>query len=1007
MASPRQKLIAATNLLSKYYGLPILEDLLTAEALKGVTGQAGQPANVNESDKLLDTIIANFINSSSGALTSNQLINRFNDLLKDNQIAEDRFNEIFQIFFVGAKNLITGTTADFTEEDRTISRPPITGILEYEGSDQGQLGTTINSTYAAPTKESPSLSVILCNSPRIGLAGRDINAVTIFLNGIPNVEISRATPFINIEFFFPRPAIGGGDKGRLQTLSLSKFLLGAEQVDGGTSALATIAQAGQTGQATVNDETGEVNTDDVHATAGMELFCSPQSLVNADATDAPELRAVPILDKFRPLMTLESLEITVAPSTGLMSFKTGELKFTLHDRSRLAEIAEFVRADLYGKTDIMIEYGWSHPDGQSVIGSNNPYGDLINGMKVKEKYQVINSSFTFDDVGQIIVTLKLAMKGAIDFDTELIASDSDSVASVIKEIEELQRLVGDYRERIFSNTVTARSKEVRGIQVLDAAQDAIGQVSAGKKLRDEMKQFRRSLKQSKNNPDAQRLIEALNSLFGKEKKSTGAVKNLRNTILKSINNKMNKLEANGRDPFLIDDDSKKKTGQRKIVDAKNSKAKRKFKQLTKLTTNVSGIKLGSEVSLAKILLNFVAEPLANTAKFDDIQFVFYPFNRYAGTASKLNIGNFAVNLKFFTEEFQRYRLDHIAKSGNMNLSDFLDFLADIVLDDPGARSYGLFDDNGAFYKNVYNDDGTQRSAQIVDNIPDYQVRLEAKLKRYTPDGSWKMPQVDFFIESLTEAVGEVLGQDATINTSRTILRIHVFDRQTNSYDTLQALLASTRDSEIEAINNATPPASPDTANVGVDKEYARNAVAILEAASTSNLIEPIPSDDPDLPTKYRIIGSPRELKEFMMRTMPYVIYGTAGTTIKTANLSSIQDSKLATVNLLRSFNKTELQPNGENPGGLPMRIIPTELNLNGMGCPLINFAQQFFCDFQTGTTADAIYAVVGLTHSFQPGEFTSNIKLAPLDGWGRYMSLVQRVGQAAEILKDIDKQRDS
>jgi len=1002
MASSRQKLAKAANLLSKYYGLPVLQDMLNAESLKAVLGQESS-ANVNESDKLLDTLMANFINASSGALPTHRLIDKLNELIKGSPPeTQQRLNELLQVFFVSDK-LVEGTTTDFKETDRTTKRTPINDILEYDGK-QGKSGAIINSNPFAPSKESPSLSVILANSHRLGLTNRDVNPVTIFLNGIPNIEINRAVPFVNIEFFFPRPPVGQGEQRRAQTLSMVKFLEGAVKIDDDKSALGIMANAGQVEGK--NIASGEALSDN-YATAGMELFTSPQSLVNANATDDPTLRSTPILDKFRPLMTLQGLDITVAPSTGLMSFKTAELKLVLHDRSRLAEVAEFVRADLYGKTEILIEYGWSHPEGSSTSGTDNPYGDLINGMRVKEKYGVINSSFTFDDVGQVIITLTMAMRGSIDFNTELIASDSESIGSVIKEIEELQKLIGDYRERIFNTNVTARSKEIRGIQILDAAQDAINQVSAGKKLREEMRKFKAGLRKSKTG-SAKELKQALDELFGAKGKG-GQVGNLRKKIINSIDKKMLKLQSKGTDPFLINSATFKKSGERNVVAARGEdqrKGRRAFQKLFKAPSGPKGIKTGSEVSLAKILLNFVAEPLANTGKFDDIQIVFYPFNEYAGRAHNLNIGNFAVSLKHFTEEFHRYRLDHISKSGNMNLNDFLDFLADVVIDDPGASSYGLFDKNGPLYKNVFKEDGSERSTEIAGNVADYQTRLEEILDGITPDGSFKMPQIDFFLESLAEAIGEDEdGEDATQNSGKTVLRVHIFDRQATSYNSLQALLASTRDAEIEAINTAPRKLSVGEGNKGVEDDKQKNAAAILAAANASNLIEPIKSSDSSLPTNYRISGSPRELKDFMMRTMPYIIYGTAGTTIKQANLSSLQDSKLSTVNLLRSFNKSELQPNGENPGGLPMRIIPTELNLSTLGCPLVNFAQQFFVDFQTGTTADAIYAVTGLTHRFVPGEFSSEIKMAPLDGWGRYMSLVQRVGQAAKILGEIEESK--
>jgi hypothetical protein len=116
----------------------------------------------------------------------------------------------------------------------------------------------------------------------------------------------------------------------------------------------------------------------------------------------------------------------------------------------------------------------------------------------------------------------------------------------------------------------------------------------------------------------------------------------------------------------------------------------------------------------------------------------------------------------------------------------------------------------------------------------------------------------------------------------------------------------------------------------------------------------------------------------------------------------MQDSQLSTVNMLRSFRRRgEVLPNGEQPGGLPMQVIPTQLSLETFGCPLINFAQQFFIDFQTGTTADNIYAVVELEHRITSGEFKTNIRLSPQDAFGTYNSLAGRMNTVSQILRQV------
>lgn len=137
-----------------------------------------------------------------------------------------------------------------------------------------------------------------------------------------------------------------------------------------------------------------------------------------------------------------------------------------------------------------------------------------------------------------------------------------------------------------------------------------------------------------------------------------------------------------------------------------------------------------------------------------------------------------------------------------------------------------------------------------------------------------------------------------------------------------------------------------------------------------------------------------------MRTMPYVIFGANGTTIKQSNLTSIQDPQLSTVNMLRSYQQNGTEPNGEQPAGLPLQIIPCELSVSTFGCPLVDFAQQFFIDFQTGTSIDNIYAVTGLTHRIAPGDFSSELKMAPLDAYGTYRSLLSRINSAALALRE-------
>jgi len=989
MSFVRQKrMIEATNVLAKYYGLPDTQSVIKTLKLDAMDPQKDQ--NIGNLPTATELRIQNIMSDTTcGVLPSRRLIKKIVE-----EIGPQEAAKYLRIFFDGKSD----TTITELEELGIVS---INELLGYSVG-QADNNTVMNANSSSPSKTFPSVCTIECNTSRVGLIQKNIHPTVIFLNGIPNVEINRAVPFINIEFYFARPPINETTK-QVQTLSLTKFLEGAQTVDETSSSpLNILASAGKTAGKDI--VTGEPISD-IYATAGMELFTSPQTLVNANEEYDRILRSNPVLDKFRPLMTLKDLQITVQPSRGLMSYKSATLNLVLHDRSRLSEVAEFVRADLYGTNEIKIQYGWSHPDGETVIGVDNPYGDLINGMRVEEKYGVVNSSFSFDEVGQVNITLELAMRGGIEFRTELVSSDKDKTGNVLKKIGELQKLVGEHRKRLSGEKAGLKTKEIRGSQILDAASDATSHLKFSKKLINSMKTFESQLKGKYSPANAKELSDALEELFGDEKKKkegkNGLVGKLRETIASSIGRKIEQMAAQP-DPYLVSIEGLKEKSHRirqRNIDP--TTMRKEYAALKKNFPNLKNIPNGYSVSLARLLLSFVAEPLANTGKFDDIQLIFYPFNKYAGFASKINIANFNIDLTYFVQQFYRYRLDQVSKSGVMNLSEFLNFVNETIVNDPAAHSYGLRDKGGAWFKTPF-EKGEPKETKIVLNAADYQSRLEERLKNVTPDASFQMPQLDFYIEALPEQTGDRDNEDSEIDTGRTILRVHIFDQVASSYDTLNALLAASRDSELNAIGG--PPSNDEGGNKGVQDSKKAEMAQILSSAEKSQLLRPIGDSDPRL---YEIVGGPEQVKQFLMDSMPYVIYGVAGTTVKSAQLSSMQNPALSTINLLRSFERQELEPNGENPGGLPMRIIPTELNMTTLGCPLISFAQQFFVDFQTGTTADNIYSVYGLTHTLRGGEFSTEIKLCPLDAWGKYESPIRKIFNAAEFLKEEHKKQET
>ena len=58
-----------------------------------------------------------------------------------------------------------------------------------------------------------------------------------------------------------------------------------------------------------------------------------------------------------------------------------------------------------------------------------------------------------------------------------------------------------------------------------------------------------------------------------------------------------------------------------------------------------------------------------------------------------------------------------------------------------------------------------------------------------------------------------------------------------------------------------------------------------------------------------------------------------------------------------------------------MIVIPAVGSLNSPGMPLLQRAQQFFVDVNTGTTIDAIYTIQSVTHTIGESGFKTTAKL--------------------------------
>lgn len=960
---PKTKLDIAVEELRQYFQLFSLEDLVSGDIARNfsfLNFEQDNGLNLSgvEDDPLLTKLSDLFIQTQQGSLPTPEITRKVISFDQTKPI-ESQLTPLI-------------ISEPYFERNLLPFKPGISEIL----GDLNDSSDGINVNPSNPTKDQPTVGMFLIRNSRIALSNKNGNALSIFMNSIPTHEWNLAVPFINIKFQFQRPAVSS--TGRANTPSINRFLEGATQLGQNTFDLKL-----QTGTS-VDQEFILAGDGESIAEAGTELFLMPQTLVNPNSS-GDGTRVVPVIDRFRPMASLISFDVSVVSAVGLMAHRTANLKFTLHDRSRLSELSDFIKSGLYNKTEMLIEYGWEHPD----KSQNNVFANFINGLRTKEKYAISNNSFQFKNNGEVDVELSLYTKGAVDMYTSQVAAGSNEIISERDAIAELQERIGELRRKVFKPGAVY-TKEIRGQQILNTASDTKAELELTKDLRKELKQ---TLKVLESNPtkSAKELRERLIELFGEK----GRAQSLGSNIASVIDKKMKKIsgrlpERGGRertpDPFMI------------------PLSERRFdKILGEVTGELrQGEKEEQFVSLAKLMLLFVLQPLASTKKFDDIQLLFYNMNNSAGFGRGQNIGQFPIDYRDFKKQYKK--IATLKRTANLSLREFMQFVSNRFIEDIANPIYGLRD----FYRaKPDKETGKAVPKERADRKDPrgLNTKIEQRLKEVT-GGVFKLPQIDMYVECVPGHPAQE-GQSKDSLEAMTILRIHVFDKLASSFESQSDFLASQREDEIRALGNLPPPKETD--------EYTQGDIGslkkLISAAERKGLIEAIRNDNrndgEDPGPIYRFKGGPNKVKEFIAQTMPTIIFGANNTAIIDAGLETLQDQKLSTINMINSGDKGDLEANGGATNGLPVRVFPAQMNSRMFGCPILEYTQGFFADFQTGTTIDNVYLVSNIEHNMGPGKFSTAARMTPVDGYGQYQSMVQKVNEAVSVLAEIAAEEEN
>ncbi|MEC8307197.1 MAG: hypothetical protein VXZ72_05075, partial [Chlamydiota bacterium] len=815
------------------------------------------------------------------------------------------------------------------------------------------------------TSKDSSLCVLSAKHFEFSPTNALTSEIEVFANAIPTHEMSRCVPFLDVTFFTP---VDATRDGKPLSLSLAKALVGDNEIkrEQGTKRLAQSYQGGKGTQ------------------FGMELFTLPQTVTPLNRKGRP----VPVLDPFRPLMSITGFDVTVVPAAGLMEKKKAKLSITLHDRSRLHEIAEFVRPQNYRGVELLIEYGWSHPDSSG----RNSYGDFLNAMRKKEKYRLYNSSFSLQNNGEVSITLDLIALGVIHTeDTSIFNNNS---------MKPISQAIGNIRAKVQSQLKKLSKGKVRkDIKPLIAIDEGL---------------LSNSTVYAADNPIFNNEIsEKSLQLAGFEGITGGDAKTLINN-LKKLQEQRNQF--NSQKKILIDgvvdvlfsktDDPffpavPEKFGGaavRKTLDLTEKQAADRsvafssglLATLDNNTARVARSGLpgnGTEyITLGKLFSFFVGRPLAATNNFAEVQMFFYNFSSesgFQGKAVDIPLSTFTIDQFLIKKEEFSQALDRMIRNlgtTEIPIETFMNYIIKTFVVYPFAPlTMPNSVDNEAIQATLVKD-GARSS--IASDAPE-SVREAYKA---ATDG-FRPPKIQIMFDAIP--LDSAYTQSKSSANQSTVLRVHVFDNHTGRHAALVNGLKAASDTldTIKLANKGLAPA--------IQSQIAGNTSQQDLKRSTQDFLNDVKNAFGDALKRIDTANGPRfkiempfeKLKKIIKRGYPSLTYGADGSVITSARFSSLQSSGYKNTMMKRAGRSPEMTAKGTQPNGLPLQIQPADASITMLGCPILRYAQHFFVDFGTGTSMDDLYFVKTINHKIAPGNFTTSLTLANRDGDAAFQSM--------------------
>lgn len=736
---------------------------------------------------------------------------------------------------------------------------------------------------------------------------------------------------------------------------------------------------------------------------GMEMFTMPQSLIS-------KKKGVNI-DPFRPFMSIKSVTInTQSAGQGLIAWNTAELVLEVYDRHRLNDIAFLLDPGKYGFTKFEISAGWRHQDPSS------PYGKYLNRLKTKEVYALKSSSYRFNDSGVVTVNLSLAMSGQREMSNTSMFSSSPGGAgirelheSLIQDLQTVRagttainsrRTTGNLLPTSIVTQADSDSAMILDNNALQRVKNARGQ---GNMSEDDRAEFSAAL----NSLTSSRFTEyytMLDTYVGNFLEQCGLSGQKINLDFTRPGDEYT-YRWSTEDTWLYkgpeNDDFVPMTGGIDIVEAE-------FR--SQIDEQRSSIESGDDITFDKLFINAIVKRLllGDTPPADEIHVFIYQFNRKCPGLANQYIGNFRINNNTVREKLKK----SIRETQNLTVATFTSVIRSEMKDKlntqfsivtgaqlteiEGYRTQIDEERDKLRQQTATREDRTTRQSQATSETTRAALQTEIDaLDTVITALENKIADLQDKIDDLVEA-GET-SQQRTLSTSKiempdlkilvqskrsqdgkNILRMHVYDGKSKPNE-LQTFLSN--------LNNGF---SIDARDLNLRRGETGEEV-ITNRDSRTALIENLKSkgvlisrdtiDEYGVPSQRYVVNTQsHKLKHTIKDSMPSITYGVAGTAINKISMNMLSDDNIQAHFLLQTQNEnTPNTNNSQTPGSQEdaQKIMPANISIDLMGCPLLKYGQEYFVDFDTNTDLDNVYAMTKITHNISPGVFKTTAQLKP------------------------------